>query len=112
MFHKGSPTAESRPPVCVQILESRHLDTFYRHVELDFLLTSSTLLIRSLRLFSGAIILTMAGHRVLDDYYLAMTLLVTVAYQLIGFSIAFTCKFDKLTGKLKSAPREVALLCE
>ncbi|KAK5172152.1 uncharacterized protein LTR77_003790 [Saxophila tyrrhenica] len=34
---------------------------------------------------------------VLDDYYLAITLLVTVAYQLIGFSIAFTFKFDKLT---------------
>lgn len=39
----------------------------------------------------------MAVHHVLDDYFLAITLLVTVAYQLIGFSIAFTCKFDKLT---------------
>ncbi len=34
---------------------------------------------------------------VLDDYYLAITLLVTIAYQLIGFSIAFAYKFDKLT---------------
>jgi steroid 5-alpha reductase family enzyme len=34
---------------------------------------------------------------VLDDYYLAITLLVTIAYQLIGFSIAFSFKFDKLT---------------
>jgi steroid 5-alpha reductase family enzyme len=34
---------------------------------------------------------------VLDDYYLSITLLVTIAYQLIGFSIAFTFKFDKLT---------------
>ncbi|KAI6811854.1 oxidoreductase-like protein [Hortaea werneckii] len=34
---------------------------------------------------------------VLDDYYLAITLLITVAYQLIGFSIAFTFKFDKIT---------------
>ncbi|KAF2772113.1 DUF1295-domain-containing protein [Teratosphaeria nubilosa] len=34
---------------------------------------------------------------VLDDYYLAITLLITIAYQLIGFSIAFTFKFDKLT---------------
>ncbi|RMY45568.1 hypothetical protein D0865_09828 [Hortaea werneckii] len=34
---------------------------------------------------------------VLDDYYLAITLLITVAYQLIGFAIAFTLKFDKLT---------------
>ena len=42
----------------------------------------------------------MAAHapvHVLDDYYLAITLLITVAYQLIGFSIAFSCKFDKLT---------------
>ncbi|GAB7364436.1 hypothetical protein MBLNU230_g4977t1 [Neophaeotheca triangularis] len=34
---------------------------------------------------------------VLDDYYLAITLLVTVAYQLTGFTIAFTLKFDKIT---------------
>lgn len=33
----------------------------------------------------------------LDNYYLAITLLVTVGYQLIGFAIAFTLKFDKLT---------------
>jgi hypothetical protein len=35
----------------------------------------------------------------LDDYYLAITLLITVAYQLFFFSIAFSFKFDKLTGK-------------
>ena len=40
---------------------------------------------------------THATTHVLDDYYLAITLLFTVAYQLIGFSIAFTLKFDKLT---------------
>ena len=40
---------------------------------------------------------THAPVHVLDNYYLAITLLVTVAYQLIGFSIAFTLKFDKLT---------------
>ncbi|KAI5865711.1 DUF1295-domain-containing protein [Durotheca rogersii] len=34
---------------------------------------------------------------VLDDYYLAITLLVTVAYQLCFFAIAFTFKFDKVT---------------
>ncbi|KAL9621804.1 MAG: hypothetical protein Q9160_003777 [Pyrenula sp. 1 TL-2023] len=34
---------------------------------------------------------------VLDDYYLAITLLITVAYQLAFFSIAWTFKFDKLT---------------
>ncbi|KAH8682323.1 hypothetical protein BX600DRAFT_448259 [Xylariales sp. PMI_506] len=40
----------------------------------------------------------MAHHvHVLDDYYLAITLLITVAYQLIFFAIAFTYKFDKLT---------------
>lgn len=40
----------------------------------------------------------MATAHVLDDYYLAITLLVTIAYQLFFFSIAFTLKFDKLTG--------------
>lgn len=41
----------------------------------------------------------MANDRVhvLDDYYLAITLLVTIAYQLFFFSIAFSLKFDKLT---------------
>jgi hypothetical protein len=42
---------------------------------------------------------SMAVHHVLDDYYLAITLLVTVGYQLVGFAIAYTCQFDKLTGK-------------
>lgn len=41
---------------------------------------------------------------VLDDYYLAITFLITVAYQLIGFSIAFTLKFDKLTGMITPNP--------
>lgn len=40
---------------------------------------------------------THAPVHVLDDYYLAITLLITIAYQLIGFSVAFTFKFDKLT---------------
>ncbi|TPX17222.1 uncharacterized protein E0L32_003340 [Thyridium curvatum] len=35
--------------------------------------------------------------RVLDDYYLAITLLVTVGYQLAFFAVAFALKFDKLT---------------
>ena len=34
---------------------------------------------------------------VLDDYYLAITLLITIAYQLFFFSIAWSFKFDKLT---------------
>lgn len=38
---------------------------------------------------------------VLDDYYLAITFLITVAYQLFFFAIAFSLKFDKLTGKTK-----------
>lgn len=40
----------------------------------------------------------MAPTRVLDDYYLAITAIVTVAYQLFFFAIAFALKFDKLTG--------------
>ncbi|GKT41723.1 uncharacterized protein ColSpa_01904 [Colletotrichum spaethianum] len=39
----------------------------------------------------------MAAIHVLDDYYLAITALITVAYQLFFFSIAFSFKFDKLT---------------
>ena len=39
----------------------------------------------------------MAAVHVLDDYYLAFTLLITIAYQLFFFSIAFSFKFDKLT---------------
>lgn len=40
----------------------------------------------------------MAGAvHILDNYYLAITLLITVAYQLFFFSIAFSLKFDKLT---------------
>jgi len=34
---------------------------------------------------------------VLDDYYLAITLLITIGYQLFFFAIAFSLKFDKLT---------------
>ncbi|CAI0654260.1 unnamed protein product [Colletotrichum noveboracense] len=39
----------------------------------------------------------MAVVHVLDDYYLAITALITIAYQLLFFSIAFSFKFDKLT---------------
>lgn len=39
----------------------------------------------------------MAVH-VLDDYYLGLTAVITVAYQLFFFAIAFACQFDKLTG--------------
>jgi len=44
---------------------------------------------------------------VLDDYYLAITLLITIAYQLFFFSFAWTFKFDKLTGMTRA--RKVAL---
>lgn len=33
----------------------------------------------------------------LDDYYLAITLLITIGYQLSFFAIAWTFKFDKVT---------------
>ncbi|KAF1989645.1 DUF1295-domain-containing protein [Aulographum hederae CBS 113979] len=39
----------------------------------------------------------MGAVYVLDNYYLAITFLITVAYQLFFFSIAFSFKFDKLT---------------
>lgn len=42
----------------------------------------------------------MAGTvHVLDDYYLAITLLITIGYQLAFFAVAFTFQFDKLTGQ-------------
>ena len=41
----------------------------------------------------------MAVVHALDDYYLAITLLITIAYQLFFFAIAFSLKFDKLTGR-------------
>ena len=44
----------------------------------------------------------MAEVHALDDYYLAITLLITIAYQLFFFSIAFSLKFDKLTGHFLS----------
>lgn len=34
---------------------------------------------------------------VLDKYYLAITVLVTIAYQLSGFAIAWILQFDKIT---------------
>ncbi|KAF9478271.1 DUF1295-domain-containing protein [Pholiota conissans] len=39
----------------------------------------------------------MSPVHALDRYYLALTLLVTVAYQLSGFAIAWTLQFDKIT---------------
>ncbi|ORY15054.1 oxidoreductase-like protein [Clohesyomyces aquaticus] len=39
----------------------------------------------------------MGTVHVLDNYYLIITLLITVAYQLFFFSIAFSFKFDKFT---------------
>ncbi|KAK1229620.1 hypothetical protein PQX77_007313 [Marasmius sp. AFHP31] len=39
----------------------------------------------------------MAPVYALDHYYLAITVLVTTAYQLLGFAIAWTFQFDKIT---------------
>ncbi|KAF8131827.1 DUF1295-domain-containing protein [Boletus edulis] len=39
----------------------------------------------------------MAPVIVLDRYYLAITFLITLAYQLFGFAIAWTFQFDKIT---------------
>lgn len=39
----------------------------------------------------------MTAVHALDAYYLALTLLVTVGYQLLGFAIAWTFQFDKIT---------------
>lgn len=45
---------------------------------------------------------------VLDNYYLAITLLITIGYQLFFFAIAFSLKFDKLTGKCPRDPWRTA----
>lgn len=50
-----------------------------------------------------------ATVHVLDDYYLAITLLITVAYQLFFFAIAFTFKFDKLTGTARTLIRPLTV---
>lgn len=39
----------------------------------------------------------MSSVHALDRYYLGFTLLVTVAYQLLGFAIAWILQFDKIT---------------
>lgn len=39
----------------------------------------------------------MSQINILDKYYLAITLLITLGYQAIGFAIAYTLKFDKIT---------------
>ncbi|KAI0782056.1 DUF1295-domain-containing protein [Abortiporus biennis] len=39
----------------------------------------------------------MSPANVLDRYYLAITFLVTTGYQLLGFAIAWTFQFDKIT---------------
>ena len=43
----------------------------------------------------------MTTAHVLDNYYLGITAIVTVAFQLFFFFIAFAFKFDKVTGELK-----------
>ena len=49
----------------------------------------------------------MASVHALDDYYLAITLLVTIGYQLVFFAIAWTFKFDKVTGAVLVSSRLV-----
>lgn len=46
----------------------------------------------------------MATPHLLDDYYLGITAIVTVAFQLVCFFIAFYFQFDKITGPLPSIP--------
>jgi hypothetical protein len=39
----------------------------------------------------------MAVHSIIDPYNLTITLLITIAYQCLGFAIAWTLQFDKIT---------------
>ncbi len=53
----------------------------------------------------------MAGPvHVLDDYYLGLTALITIGYQLFFFAIAYYFKFDKVTGKLALLAGRIPLL--
>ena len=36
---------------------------------------------------------------VIDQYYLTISFLITLAWQVTGFAIAWTLQFDKITGK-------------
>ena len=59
---------------------------------------------------------SMTVVHVLDNYYLGITAIITVAYQLFFFAIAFTLKFDKLTGTSTIIPTpsiatNIARLC-
>lgn len=70
--------------------------------ELDFDLPMTSIIVPLIyllsRQFRSDCPFNMAEVRALDDYYLAITLLITIAYQLFFFAIAFSLKFDKLTG--------------
>jgi hypothetical protein len=48
--------------------------------------------------------------KVFDDYYLGLTAIITVVYQLLFFSIAFTLQFDKLTGRSLNVPISILTL--
>ncbi|KAJ3554525.1 hypothetical protein NM688_g3063 [Phlebia brevispora] len=50
-----------------------------------------------LKIFQVQHAYNMSPVHALDRYYLAVTLLVTVGYQGLGFLIAWTCQFDKIT---------------
>ncbi|WWD22159.1 hypothetical protein CI109_106648 [Kwoniella shandongensis] len=39
----------------------------------------------------------MSPHTIIDPYNLTISLLITLAWQLVGFAIAWTLQFDKIT---------------
>jgi len=45
----------------------------------------------------------MAPVVILDEYYFGITAIVTVAFQLLGFAVAFTAQIDKITVSLRAA---------
>ena len=52
----------------------------------------------------------MAPVHALDRHYLGITILVTVGYQLVGFAIAWTFKFDKITDFTGGADTHIATI--
>lgn len=48
---------------------------------------------------------------VLDKYYLGLTAIITVGYQLAFFAVAFYLHFDKLTGGFSRRPCSFITAC-
>jgi hypothetical protein len=51
----------------------------------------------------------MAATVVLDEYYFAITAIITIGFQLAGFFVAYTFQFDKVTVRPQHARSRFAV---